>query len=300
MSYSVQTDWAPAYELVVSLHAYLSTQHHRLQEMGDDWAASVGGLLSKPLQKALAELPEPPCLRQFGLLIWQCPERDRSAAGFLRWLSASSAGEIYELLAPSLAPEGIRLPPERSRYAEVLAAWNEEYFAGVAPAVHAALADRAANPVGTHLPLQEAVEEATNGFWVEPEEVRRVLLVPQYHKRPLTVWSPCTDLLMFLCPVDLPVAAGEPGPGLLRLTRALADESRLRILYSLAQAPLSFTEIVGRSGLTKGTVHRHVTVLRAAGLVRSHLHRGEIQHYSLRPGAFSRVEAALTRFVSAG
>lgn len=300
MGYTVTTDWAPAYELIVSLHAYLSTQSHRLQEMGDEWADGVADTLSPTLQRLLKELPEPPCLRQFGLLVWQSPADARSAEGFLTWLAGATAGDLYELLAPYLPPDGIRLPPERSRFVEALLAWQAEYFASGDKAVMGALEARAtalATAVGEVAP-ELAVEEATSGFWLGPESrVKQVLLVPQYHKRPLTVWAPCRDLLLFLCPTDLPAGAGEPAPGLLRLTRALADESRLRIVYSLAANPLTFTEVVGRSGLTKGTVHRHISVLRAAGLVRAHLGDNEIERYSLRPGAFSRVEAELDRFV---
>jgi DNA-binding IclR family transcriptional regulator len=52
-------------------------------------------------------------------------------------------------------------------------------------------------------------------------------------------------------------------------------------------------ELVAASGLTKGTVHRHLWLLRFAGLVRAHMTDGR---FSLRPGAFGRASEALSSF----
>jgi len=87
-------------------------------------------------------------------------------------------------------------------------------------------------------------------------------------------------------PADvLPPAAGEPPTGLLRLTRALSDPSRLRILRLLVDDRRSFSELVTMTGLAKSTVHHHMVALRAAGLVQVYDVGGKTVTYRLRPNA---------------
>lgn len=126
-----------------------------------------------------------------------------------------------------------------------------------------------------------------------------MLLVPQFHHRPWNVFQDYRDLRVIQYPADaLPAVPGEPPPGLLRLTRALSDESRLRILRFLATGPRSFTDVVQFMGLAKSTVHHHMVVLRAAGLVRVH-DRGDVTTYSLRPGAVDELGDRLHTFFQA-
>ena len=54
---------------------------------------------------------------------------------------------------------------------------------------------------------------------------------------------------------------------LLLAAKALADPSRVRILYSLRDAELCVCELCGALGMTQSTISTHLQVIRAAGLV---------------------------------
>jgi ArsR family transcriptional regulator len=53
------------------------------------------------------------------------------------------------------------------------------------------------------------------------------------------------------------------------LTKALADETRLRILLSLRQGELCVCQITELFGLAPSTISKHLSVLYQAGLVNS-------------------------------
>lgn len=182
--------------------------------------------------------------------------------------------------------------------------WNDEYFSAIDPAILTGLAAEAAATaalVETMEPLA-LVEQATNGVVFVPEpRPETVLLIPQYHYRPWNLFSTFRDLRIIQYPVDaVPAAPGELPPGLMRLTRALSDDSRLRILRFLSAGPQSFTAIVRFSGLAKSTVHHHMVVLRAAGLVRVHASQGGgiADSYSMRPHALDELDRQLRAFLA--
>jgi DNA-binding transcriptional ArsR family regulator len=291
VSYKVTVEFAPAYELAISLDAYMVAPSHRTIDLGESWLAEVRGRLTPAFAAELAQ-SEPLDYRLLGQLIQQCPG-ERDAESFLRWLGSLSAGELYELLAPS--PVAGDLGALRDRIVGWLGQWHQAYFRHVEPGLLAGLAADAERVRGLALPPELLVEEATRGYYLAPgPQVESVLLVPQYHKRPITLQAPVGGLWLFYYPTgDLPGPAGEVPVELLRLMRTLADESRLRIFHFLAGGARSFGEVGAYTGLTKGTVHRHLWALRFAGLVRADLADGR---FSLRPGAVERVAAALGRF----
>src|SRR5918911_1352446 len=290
-TYRAEVDWAPAYELLVSLKAYVNRREHKTLELGAGWARGVRRQLPPELAAELASVTALADVHVPDLLIWQCPGT-RDVSGYLHWLGALSVGELYERVAPYLLEGRAPLPRDlslvRDRYMRVLVAWDEQYFRLVDPAILRGLAADAASRqalVGTLAP-ETLVEVATCGVHFVPQPgPELVLLVPQYHYRPWNVFQDYRGLRVIQYPADaLPSVPDEPPPGLLRLTRALSDESRLRILRFLATGPRSFTDVVQVMGLAKSTVHHHMVVLRAAGLVRVH-DSGDAISYSLRPGA---------------
>lgn len=145
-----------------------------------------------------------------------------------------------------------------------------------------------------------AIDAATTGLVVESEMLDEVLLVPQYHYRPLNRHAKWGPVLVCLYPVASPSSGpGQPTTDLMRLTRALGDENRLRILHYLAgDPPRSFTEVQRFIGLAKNTVHHHLTTLRAAGLVRIHL-TGECgsDRYTARRATLGEIGPRLQGFL---
>lgn len=61
---------------------------------------------------------------------------------------------------------------------------------------------------------------------------------------------------------------------------ALSSQVRRKILAYLAEAELTAGEIASRFDMSKPSVSQHLTLLEAAGLVRSEK-RGQFVHYSL-------------------
>lgn len=323
MGYRLEVDWAPAYELVTSLQAFVSRPLHATLDVGQPWVDATRRQISPELRTELDGrgfrtahgVQEPSANRRPGpqrrkdwdvpleLLIPLCPGK-RDAAGFIRWLGRLTAVRLYELAAPFIPEDAPPFPADADRIinaaAERLRRWNEAYFRRVDPAILEGLAKEAEarrqlikrSPAG-------AFERATNGVVLEPDPgLERVVLVPQYHFRPWNIHSEARGAALYLYPVDvLPTAPGHPSPDLLRLTRALGDESRLRILRFLGTEPRPFTDVARFIGLAKSTVHHHLMALRAAGLVRVHLSPQGNERYSLRPGSLDRLEGRLADFL---
>ncbi|MGB5891485.1 MAG: metalloregulator ArsR/SmtB family transcription factor [Thermoanaerobaculia bacterium] len=77
------------------------------------------------------------------------------------------------------------------------------------------------------------------------------------------------------------------------ITRALADESRLRTLMALRHGDLCLCQVIDLLGLAPSTVSKHVSVLQRAGLVEQRK-EGRWHFYSLAAtGASAEVERAL-------
>jgi DNA-binding transcriptional ArsR family regulator len=268
MDYSISVDWAPAYELTISLLAY--GKQNKTLELSSGWAAEArarGGAM-------LDELVQPECGQWLDIAVWRCPG-PRDAPGFIAWLEAIPLGDLYTLLAPYAESPHFPLPDDlatvRTDWVQALTLWHDVYFQHIDPAILAGLAAEAEarrELVARQAPMA-AVEAATNGIeFFAPKGIGQVLLVPQYHYRPINVNQSCRGWRHFHYPADaLPPAPGAPSDALLRLTRALDDARRLQIMRFLAGGERSFTEVVEASGLAKSTVHHHLVLLRAAGLV---------------------------------
>lgn len=73
-------------------------------------------------------------------------------------------------------------------------------------------------------------------------------------------------------------------PSVVGLAKALADESRLRILLALRQSELCVCELTEMLDLAPSTVSKHLSILRQAGLAESrklgrwvHVRRPELE-----------------------
>ncbi|WP_019122070.1 ArsR/SmtB family transcription factor [Brevibacillus massiliensis] len=301
MPYTVEIDFAPAYELVVSLYAYVRRGLHKTLYLGSEWVretrAQLSGRLAAELDDQGLEV-----LHRMSLLLWQCPG-ERTPQQFLRWLEQLPPGELYERLAPWVESLPGDLGDIRDRTVHLLSEWNEQYFSRLDPGVLANLAAdgeekrkliRGLDPI-------EAVELISNGLRLEPVDgLKKVFLVPQFHCSPANVLDSFRGVSTCLYPVTPPSSAGEPPRELLLVTRCLADESRLRILRLLADKPRSFSDVLQLTGLAKSTVHHHLLALRFAGLIRSHFHGDTLQHYSLRETALAELPERLLGFFHSG
>jgi DNA-binding transcriptional ArsR family regulator len=148
----------------------------------------------------------------------------------------------------------------------------------------------------------ELIERTTNGIrWLSEPGVRRVVLSPSYLVRPYNFTFAGGDWRLFIYPVS--DAALEPHDPLappqsvLRLHRALGDDTRLRILRLLTDRDWYLTEIAERLELSKPTIKHHLAQLRAAGLVTL-TEEGGLSYYSLRRDRLDDATSELVRFLS--
>jgi len=319
--YRVEVDWAPAFELVVSLAAYSQSRIHKALDLGPRWATRVRRLIGPELAdriKGLSDAGRPgESFLNPDLLVWKCPAA-RDVEGFLAWLGGLTAGEVYELVAPHL-PEGspaLRdLGEAKDQTVRLLEAWNERYFRQVDPALLERLAAeartlgerpaRSASAADRSAFAVDLVEEMTGGVRFENAPAcRLVVLSPQHHFSPLNCFGPYRDMVIISYPADVLAAPpGEPPAGLVRLAQAVGDPSRLRILRFVSEGPeKSFTDIVRFSGLAKSTVHHHLLVLRSAGLLHVHTSLlmgppGAGDRYSFRPTALDSLRQSLSEYL---
>lgn len=284
MNYKVEVDFAPIYECVISLTLFLSKQNHNAMDAGKLWVREVQDKFPPAGLQKLREAGK--ILDDFNLFpyIWICTE-ERSVSGFLDWLDTLSSGQLYEIAARFVQSVPTNLTDLRNLASEVLREWDARYFKDINPAIltglHREAESRRSELNNTN--DMEVYEQATEGMRLYPtDHLKQVIIIPQYHARPLVTTSQYDEFVFtsYSCDV-LPPEAGRPAPSLLRLTRALSDETRLYILRLLTGKQMNFTEIVRNVGISKSTIHYHLIALRAAGLVIVHS-QGKSTEYSLR------------------
>jgi DNA-binding transcriptional ArsR family regulator len=148
----------------------------------------------------------------------------------------------------------------------------------------------------------ELIEATTNGIrWLSEPGVRRVILAPSYFTRPYNFVFAAEDWRMFGYPVaDAALDADDPlapPAAVVRLHRALGDESRLRILRLLRDRDWYLSEIAERLSLSKPTIKHHLAQLRAAGLVTL-IEEGGLSYYSLRRDRLDDASGDLKRYLT--
>jgi DNA-binding transcriptional ArsR family regulator len=203
---------------------------------------------------------------------------DPGATGLLLAAAADDARWTANLRAV------LSLTPERASEltVQVLRRWGTEVFAaqepGLAPRLQAQA--RRWQAAAARSGWRDVVESATGGIVLEEDlPADHVLLVPTVLGSP---WVYSTDVhgtKIFCCPVrdDGEATAAEVMPVL----RALGDETRLTILRTLATTgPATLSELTAILAMSKSAVHKHVVMLRSAGLIRVSL--GRDRRYSLR------------------
>lgn len=305
MSYRVTIEFAAVYELLLSLEAFLGRRHYSTFELGKGWAVRVRNHLSSEVLAEIEDLVRQPISFPAALLLWRCPNPE-TIDDFLDWAGSLSAGHLYEMMSPYVNSAdrvlSANLGAEKERFIQVLRHWHELYFKTVDPEIIRGLGEEArvqSRLVGTSDPTA-LVENMTGGVCIEPEAgLEQIVLVPQYHYRPWNMFEALGRLMFIMYPADvIPPQSGEPSPTLLRLTRALGDESRLRILHFLSGGVHSFGEIVSFIKLAKSTVHHHLVALRAAGLVRVHVTPGATaDRYSLRLEGLEKLDMRVREFL---
>jgi DNA-binding transcriptional ArsR family regulator len=168
---------------------------------------------------------------------------------------------------------------------DLFSSWHERVLPEIAPNF-ASLAERdaeAKRELVRSVPPEQVVERLAPGIqWAPGPEVDRVVLFPVRSPRPWVYMSEYKRVKIFCPPITADrthTPAGDPAE-LVRIYKALGDESRLKLLKRLQAGPMSLAEATKEVGLAKSTTHHHLAILRQAGFVL--IQEGD-DTYKLRP-----------------
>jgi DNA-binding transcriptional ArsR family regulator len=147
------------------------------------------------------------------------------------------------------------------------------------------------------LSAEELVSLATEGDYPPEPTVTRVILIPQAIYRPWTVQADAEDTKIFYYPVAEQhvyeqIDPYRPPQSLVQTMKALGDEHRLRLVKILAEQEKSLQELTELLQIGKSTVHHHLSLLRAANLVKT-----TGTKYTLRRSALDRLPVLLEQFI---
>jgi len=299
MKYTVTLQQSAICEFIVSLWAFGEKKTHPTLDLGTGWIKRLKKELPPDFPTELRALDKTTRTLLMPLVL---SSPTQTPSDFIAWLEALDWSQIYQTgleftdKIPSLPPPVIE--DWKTRFCRLLRVWYEVYFSRVEQSIMPNLAKdlsrqpQAADPA-------ELVQQLSNGIRLDNlPKIKHVRLIPQYHFRPWNIKEIGRTELILLYPCRTEPSSGEIPPALLRLTKALADENRLRILRLLAQSPHTFTEIVQKVGITKSTVHHHLLSLRAAGLVWIYLSSGRNDRVSLRREAVDGIQGQLLQYLT--
>jgi DNA-binding transcriptional ArsR family regulator len=176
----------------------------------------------------------------------------------------------------------------------------EEEEKRVAPALKAGLEN--AKSLASRLTFDELFTELTQG--VQPGEEFRApnfIFAPAFWSTPIIFYEKLdadTQLILFGArPANMSVVPGEMVPdALVRSLKALADPTRLKILFYLSNESLTPSELARRLHLRAPTVTHHLSELRLASLVELTV-KHEEKRYSIRAQALEATFGNLTAFL---
>ncbi|MCA1783584.1 MAG: helix-turn-helix domain-containing protein [Intrasporangiaceae bacterium] len=147
----------------------------------------------------------------------------------------------------------------------------------------------------------EVILDATNGYELSDDaRVRRVVLLPSYWMRPWLVVGRLgqdTEVISTVVADEfLALPPEAPPPALIKLFKALSDESRLKLLRRMSSGPISLTEATDALDVAKATAHHHLSILRQSGMVAMR-GSGRSTRYALREDPATAARDALATYV---
>ena len=300
---SIKVDWGLAYESLVGLSMFIGSEEEHSYEVGPGWFKSVHGQASGALREAARKLFGKEGFGLIGLAGLARESGGRSVAKLVdrlrndpseepKWsiLHCSSLAQRTALQAGDqnairtylkrLHSQADRVTAMRlletdahalaTGVADLVERWNEEIFSRIGPPLEVELKASAQSVarLARQLPWDRLIIKATRGVEYRREPwIDSVVLVPSVLSRPWVDIADYGSTKFFFYPAS--AESSVPDTQLVDLYKALGDETRLRILRLLSNGESSLTEIAGKLGLAKSTVHGHMRILRVAGLTRS-------------------------------
>lgn len=288
----------------------------------DAWLSLAGLVATSPyphdIDSVLAWLGRiDPLEIRTAILTHKCGgQLDAASAALAERAAGGDAGALDQLMAEgklSARPQAaaayrelmaLPMPELRDRLVAALGRFRSEVYSSYemqfSQATSRAAAARRALSRGAH--PEKVIEDVTNGldYRIQPG-VTRLVLVPSVLLRPWAVIDQHRQTLTVMYAVAdefLNADPDAPPSWVVKLHKALGDERRLRILRRLSEGGASLDDLTEMLGLTKSTVHHHVGLLRAAGLIRVSLDPlSSNRHYALRPAVLPEARRTLDDYL---
>jgi DNA-binding transcriptional ArsR family regulator len=179
-------------------------------------------------------------------------------------------------------------------------AFFEEEEKRIEPVLKAGL--ERAQALASTMNIDDLFFELSQGIQLSDEfRAPKFVIAPAFWTTPLIFFERIendTMLLLFGArPADMSVIPGETVPdALVRSLKALADPTRLKILYYLSNESLTPSEIARKLQLRPPTVTHHLSELRLASLVELSLNQDE-KRYAVRKQALESIFGNLQTFL---
>ena len=303
MEHKVIVDVSEVYELLGSFMIYITRKWTDSLDIGSVLITDMDTRLPQGVRADLAKASAWPFL-DYDVLYALAMKRNKhnDIPSFIQWIEASSKETLYASVLPFMPALTLSDFERICRdYPPLLTQWYDYYFAGVENELIPLLQEDAQEKSILLQKMEPAdlIEYATGGVILDEVHVKTVVLFPGVHFRPINTYCFYEDTLLIQYPVDMPEENEEDPPVvLLRMTEALSDPDRLRILRYLAREPKTIHEMVHSLNQDDDKLLHHLVILRAAGLLRSHVQPGvQTERFSLRPDGASELQMFLESYI---
>jgi DNA-binding transcriptional ArsR family regulator len=179
-------------------------------------------------------------------------------------------------------------------------AFFEEEEKRVEPVLKAGL--ERAQELARQMTLEELFLDLSQGVQLDEDlRTQKLVFAPAFWTTPLIFFERLDEDTMLMLfgarPAEMSAIPGEALPdGLVRSLKALADPTRLKILFYLSHESLTPSELARRLHLRAPTVTHHLSDLRLASLVELTFKNDE-KRYAVRMQALESTFANLTSFL---
>ncbi|MBS4172188.1 ArsR family transcriptional regulator [Bacillus sp. FJAT-49736] len=263
----IRTIASPIYEILLSFSLYKRQTHLKYLGITKNWYKETRYTISEKLHSRIMSLNDL-SFEDFSVHLIDKFSNKGAFSDYIQWVSNLSAGELYEMLIP-YAKNNHDLPHDlnarKEEYTELLSMWYEEYYKNLEREIDPILKQNV-EKLNQHSlqtnPIRE-ICKISRGFQIEEIIREEVLLFPSWHMRPISL----IDIFNKRIVITFPCSPDNKYEDIIIKTKALSDETRLRILDYLKDTSKSFPQIVDYMNMTKGNIHHHLLILRSAGLL---------------------------------
>jgi DNA-binding transcriptional ArsR family regulator len=174
----------------------------------------------------------------------------------------------------------------KRKFVGLLEEFNQSYYAAVAGRIRVFLDEglERGQKLARTMPRKELIAEMTGGLTIsdDAEGVQRITLMPSFFITPFVHSYEQDGEVMLIYGVrprdfdmnSLTASNRVMSASTIIALKALADETRLRILTLLAERPRYGRELARELSLTPATISHHMARLRTAGLTRTEVRMG--------------------------